>query len=207
MSLPIDSTNSLASPEEWLDRYGDLLFRFALARTGDPSVAEDLVQETFLAALNSRHRFQQRASARTWLTAILKHKVIDFMRRRGRENVFFIEEEPEEALERLFNRRGHWAAGAPAWSALPSNQLEQKELFDILFQCIAELPPRIARIFTLREMDGLETGAICQVMQITATNCWTMLYRARVALQRCLDLNWFNRPDEGGTPRPPRGAN
>ena len=204
MSLSNASANNLESPERWLDLYGDLLFRFALARTGDSSVAEDLVQETFLAALHSRHRFQQRASVRTWLTAILKHKIIDFMRRRGRENLVIIEEEPEEALDRLFNRRGHWEAGAPAWANIPSKHLEQKEFLDTVFRCLAELPPRIARIFTLREMDGLETGTICQVMEITATNCWTMLYRARVALQRCLDRNWFNRPDEGGTPRHPR---
>ena len=79
IKTPIDN------PENWVDEYGDYLYRYALSRVKDPIIAEDLVQETFLAALKARHNFQGRSTARTWMIAILKHKIVDYIRQKVRE--------------------------------------------------------------------------------------------------------------------------
>ena len=184
---------TLEDPSIWVDLYGDYLYRFALSRVNDPTLAEDLVQETFLAALKSRRNFERRAAAKTWLTAILKHKIVDSIRKRQRERIIDNEEALDRNLEAFFSEEGNWKIHPPKWENNPVKHYEQKEFLDILFDCLTGLPRRIARIFMLREMDGLKTAEICQVMEISATNCWTMLYRARTALRSCLELNWFGR--------------
>ena len=184
---------SIEDPSIWVDRYGDYLYRFALARISDPAVAEDLVQETFLAALKSRPNFERRSTAKTWLTAILKHKIVDSLRRQRRERIIDNEGALDRRLEAFFNDSGNWKIHPSKWAHNPAKHYEQKEFLDVLYDCLTGLPRRIARIFMLREMEGLPTEEICQVMDISATNCWTMLYRARSALRRCLERNWFGR--------------
>lgn len=184
---------SLEDPSAWVDLYGDYLYRFALARIKDSSLAEELVQETFLAALKSRKNFKMRSAARTWFTAILKHKIVDCMRKRQRERIIDDEETLDRRLASSFKDDGNWKMHPPKWENNPVQHYEQKEFLDVLFACLTAMPQRIARIFMLREMEGLETEEICQLMAITTTNCWTMLYRARTALRRCLESTWFRR--------------
>jgi len=182
----------LEAPEEWVDLYGDYLYRFALARTSDPGRSEDLVQETFLAALKSRRNFKHQSSPRTWLTAILKHKIIDHLRKFKREQTWDSEEALDRKTDEMFDGAGHWSIRPRRWDAHPGDHFEQKEFLKILYTCLAGLPKRIAEIFIMREMEGSSTEEICQVMEVTSTNCWTMLYRARNGLRRCLQLNWFD---------------
>ena len=183
----------LEDPSVWVDLYGDYLYRFALSRINDPTLAEDLVQETFLAALKSRRNFERRAAAKTWLTAILKHKIVDCIRKRQRERIIDNEEALDRNLEAFFNEDGNWKIHPSKWENNPVQHYEQKEFIDVLFECLTGMPRRIAQIFMLREMEGLKTEEICQVMEISTTNCWTMLYRARTALRSCLELNWFGQ--------------
>ena len=192
-AAPSAEKGQLEDPTAWVDLYGDYLYRFALSRINDTVVAEDLVQETFLAALKSRANFKRRSAAKTWLTAILKHKIVDCIRKRRRESIIDNEEALDRNLETYFNQDGNWRIHPHKWENNPIQYYEQKEFLDVLFECLSALPRRIAQIFMLREMEGLKTEEICQVMQITATNCWTMLYRARTALRSCLALNWFSR--------------
>ncbi len=191
-AAPFAKTQQLEDPAVWVDRYGDYLYRFALSRINDTVLAEDLVQETFLAALKSRASFKRQSAAKTWLTAILKHKIVDCIRKRQRERIIDNEEALNRNLEAYFNQDGNWKIHPHKWENNPIQHYEQKEFLDTLFECLAVLPRRIAQIFMLREMEGLQTDEICQAMQITATNCWTMLYRARTGLRNCLELNWFN---------------
>ena len=185
----------LESPEEWVDLYGDYLYRFALMRIKDPERAEDLVQEAFLAALKSRHNFKQQSSPKTWLTAILKHKIIDHLRKSNREQTWNDVEALDRNIDELFDDLGHWSMRPRRWHTDPGDQFKQKEFMQILYDCLAGLPQRIAKIFMMRELEGSTTDEICQVMEITSTNCWTMLYRARNGLRRCLQLNWFDAPE------------
>lgn len=184
-------------PATWVDQHGDCLFRYAMARLQDASVAEDMVQEALLAALQSYHTFAGRGSERTWLVGILKHKITDHYRRVGRETpVSQFEEETFEHHE-FFRQEGEWVGHweqdrAPVeWCASPEELVEQSEFFEVLSRCLSPLPERIRIAFTLREVDGLSSEEICDVLEVSVNNLWVMLHRARLHLRRCLELNWF----------------
>jgi RNA polymerase sigma-70 factor (ECF subfamily) len=183
---------SIENPELWVDSYGDFLYRFALSRVKDPSVAEDLVQETFLAALRARETFKGRSAGRTWLTAILKHKIVDHIRKKIREPSTDKIETLTDMSEPDFDERGEWQIRPGKWAVNPGNLYEQKEFLDVLYRCLAELPERLAEAFVKREMDGLSTDEICKELGITATNSWVMLYRARMSLRHCLENKWLS---------------
>jgi len=187
---------SIDSPEDWVDQYGDFLYRFALSRVKNPSIAEDLVQETFLAALGARKNFQGRSSARTWLIAILKHKIVDHIRKRIREQTSDKVESMSDAavndpIDAGFTDAGDWHIRPSKWTINPMKLYEQKEFMDVLYRCLGELPERQAEAFMMREIDGFSTDEICKVLNISATNSWVMLYRARMWLRRCLENKWL----------------
>lgn len=188
-----DSPNPIYNPELWVDRYGDYLYRFAISRIKDPTVAEDLVQETFLAALRGLKNFKNRSAARTWLTAILKHKIVDFLRKQNREHAVEDIEIASDSDDGFFKSDGHWKIKPGKWDINPDKIFEQREFLDILEGCLSDLPERLARAFVLREMEGLSTAELCEALDITATNSWVMLYRARGQLRDCLEIKWFNK--------------
>lgn len=187
-ALPVD-------PSEWVDRYGDYLFRYAMLRVRDRSHAEDLVQETFLAALKGRHSFSGESSEATWLVGILKHKIVDHFRRQSRE-VSLPEEYPPE--DEPFRADGHWAAGPKEWGGNPADLFRQKEFIEQLTKCLSRLSPTHAAVFTLREIEGAGTKEICKELNVTETNLWVILHRARMQLRKCLETRWFHRSSEGG---------
>ncbi len=184
----------LSDPNTWLDQHGDALFRYALLRVRNTTLAEDLVQETLLAALKARARYAGEASERTWLTGILNHKIIDHFRQAHREQPFADSLPDDEDISNdLFNERGHWANPPSAW-ANPDQAFEQQKFWEALAECVARLPPRLAELFTLREINGMETEEICKVLNISTTNnAWVMLSRARMQLRQCLEIKWFGR--------------
>ena len=186
--------DDILKPDTWVDRYGDYLYRFALSRIKDPDVAEDLVQETFLAALKGLHNFKHRSSGHTWLTAILKHKIVDHLRKKHRELVIEDIETVSETTDRFFRPSGSWKIRPGKWDVNPGKIFEQQEFMDVLLKCLAQLPERLAKAFMMREMEDRSTEEICKSMQISATNSWVMLYRARTYLRRCLEITWFNKP-------------
>jgi len=176
--------------EQWLDDHGTALYRYALLRLRDPDKAEEAVQETLLAALQAWARYSGNASVRTWLIGILKHKILDQFRREAREQGL---PDPEQTVaedgESPFNTREHWASRLADWGD-PEAALQDSQFWRILQECLDRLPPRLARLFVLREVYEDETKEICQELTISPTNLWTMLYRARMRLRQCLDRNW-----------------
>jgi len=178
-------------PESWVDHFGDFLYRFALSRVKDPAVAEDLVQETFLSALRGREGFKGHSELKTWLTAILKHKIVDYIRKKIREPSTDTIEALTDVADTDFDNRGEWQLQPSKWAVNPGKIYEQKEFLDLLYRCLAELPQRLAEAFMLREIDGLSTAEVCKVLDITSTNSWVMLYRARMSLRRCLENKWL----------------
>jgi len=178
-------------PESWVDYYGDFLYRFALSRIKDPAVAEDLVQETFLAALRGRENFKGHSAGRTWLVAILKHKIVDYIRKKIREPSSDKIEVLTDQTDPDFNEQGEWQLRPSKWAVNPGRIYEQKEFLDVLYRCLAGVPERLAEAFMMREMDGLSTAEVCKALDITATNSWVMLYRARMSLRRCLEDSWL----------------
>mgnify|MGYP002079030753 CR=1 FL=1 len=186
-------------PTVWVDAHGDYLFAFALSRVRDKTLSEDLVQETLLAAMQSGDSFELRSSERTWLTGILKHKIIDHFRKASREVELSDEESDMSSYEYLFRSggvwKGHWSAEARpiVWEETPEKVLEHAEFRGILSHCLGELPERVANCFTLREMDGFDAPEICETLNISPNNFWVMMHRARLHLRRCIDSNWFRK--------------
>ncbi len=186
--------NTALNPETWVDHYGDYLYRFVIARVRDPSVAEDLVQETFLAALDSIKSFASRSSPKTWLTGILKHKIVDYFRRKAKEPSGDDIETSVQVIEGLFDAQGRWKAEPVEWAANPQDLYEKQEFIKALNDCLSQLSSRLASVFILREIIGETTEEICKVLDVTPTNCWVMLHRARMYLRSCLEVGWF-KPD------------
>jgi RNA polymerase sigma-70 factor (TIGR02943 family) len=181
---------SLLNPDIWVDQYSDILFRFALQRVRDTSIAEELTQETFLAAMRAKDRFKGQSSEKTWLFGILKHKIIDHYRRQNYERSDMNVEDLAETTDAFFSNNGKWRIQPTSWDINPGEALEQKEFMNAFYRCLSQMSQRLADTFVYREVDGLSTEEICKVMEITATNCWVMLYRARMLLRRCIEINW-----------------
>lgn len=178
---------------DWLNAHGDYLYRFALARLRNPHQAEDAVQETMLAAIKS-NSFAGQSSARTWLTGILKHKMIDMQRK-------FIREQPVSDLTDLdangtsmddfFDAKGAWAEKPQNWN-MPDSPLQQSQFLATLDKCLDKLPKKLSALFIMRDVHEQPNAEICKDLDITPTNAWVMLYRARMSLRKCLEINWVN---------------
>lgn len=194
MSEPTD-TQMKHDPTAWVDEHGDALFRFALLRVKDTEVAEDLVQETFLSALKGIDRFQGGSSLRTWLIGILKHKIIDHFRK-GKPEVLagdLTMHNNETEADRMDRAKEHEHPQLSPWPGDPDKLLENSEFWGVLVDCLGDLPEVHRRAFALREIDGIKGDEICKILDITSTNLWVILHRARNKLRGCLDANWFGK--------------
>ncbi|MEM7456356.1 MAG: sigma-70 family RNA polymerase sigma factor [Planctomycetota bacterium] len=179
-----------SDPATWLDQYGDYLYRFALSRLRDGDAAEEAVQETFVAALRNKEQFSGKGSERGWLMGILKRKIIDFYRKRQRDPVN-LDEESGSISDMLFDKGGHWKKEVRGFIAKSLDSLEVKEFRSILQKCLALLPSRQADAFTMRTMDDREADDICKELDISSSNYWVILHRARLRLASCIKQNWF----------------
>lgn len=190
-----DDARKITDPLVWLDRHGDALYRYALMRVRDEGLAEELVQDTFVAALAARSGFSGQASERTWLIAILKNKLVDHMRRVQREEPLPDDVDSQEMLDTLFNHRGHWSLRPLDWGH-PDEALENQQFWRVFADCLAGVPARLAEAFFLREVDGMTSEEVCKVLDVSPSNLWVSLHRARMRLRLCLEIQWFNRKPE-----------
>jgi RNA polymerase sigma-70 factor, ECF subfamily len=188
-----DVRNDL-DPDGWVDRHGELMFRYAVRMVRARDVAEDVVQETFLEALRSHESYAGRSSERTWLVGILRHKILDYFRKSGRELLVDQVERVGENANGIFDRRGHWKVGPARWNGDPAQDLERQEFWDVLRQCLSALPPGLSETFFLYELEGLDGAEVCEVLGITPANLWKRMHRCRLLLRECLERNWFGTP-------------
>jgi len=188
------SSAKACNPEQWVELHGDYLYRFALGRLRNSELAENLVQETFLAALQSYQRFMGKSTERTWLVGILKHKMMDHFRRKYREiSVTDLEADENAAINEFFDQTEHLKKQPANWQPLPRQLLENGEFWTALEQCLGKLSTSCAQAFSLREIDGLASKEVCKVLGIASTNLWVLLHRARLQLRQCLEIHWFER--------------
>lgn len=191
------NSSSRVNPERWVQEYGDMLFGYVALRVRDRVIAQDLVQETFLAAIKARDSFGGRSTERAWLFGILRNKLTDYYRLQGREvpltNLDSIPEEQGAFGESGLTKDG-WVHGvAPkAWDT-PEEILSSKEFQEILKRCLSRLPDKVAQVFLLREIDGVSSDEICKDLGVSPNNVWVMLHRARMGLRRCLEVHWFGK--------------
>ncbi len=152
--------------------------------------AEDAVQETLYAALRGAESFAGGSSVRTWLIGILKHKIVDIIRKASREKSLEEYESSTADMDPLFLLDGHHADRPADWGN-PEETLSRQRFFEVLERCMESLPKATAQAFAMREVMGLETSEICAAMKITTSNCWVLLFRARMRLRECLERNWI----------------
>lgn len=184
-----DPTASRATLARWLTEHGDFLYRFAFFQLHDAPAAEDVVQDTLIAAWSARTQHSGAASERTWLTAILKNKIVDHFRRAHREQPG-VEALGDDEFDALFDAHGHWQ-WRPADPGQPSRALEDKDFWRALNDCLATLPPVQSQAFMLAELHEHSTAQLCKVLQLSATNVWVVLHRARMRLRLCLEQRWL----------------
>jgi len=186
----IKNNASKSHTHDWLNEHGDYLYRFALARLRDPHQAEDVVQETFMAAIKANN-FAEQSSPRTWLTGILKHKIIDLMRKGVRETAASdLMSEQDANMDEFFDQSGHWADKPKSWN-MPDSALEQQQFLKVLQSCLDRIPNKLATLFMMRDVHETDNEEICKELNITTTNAWVMLYRARMGIRKCLEINWI----------------
>lgn len=167
------------------------LLRFARAQLRNDAWAEDAVSETLLAALEKPGAFGGASQLKTWLVGILKHKLVDQLRRHAREAVSLSTEDGEDVDALLFDETGHWREAPADWGN-PEHALHERQFIDVLETCMQKLPATQGRVFMMREWLELETDEICKELAITPTNLWVLLHRARLRLRECLQQTWFD---------------
>jgi RNA polymerase sigma-70 factor (ECF subfamily) len=195
-----DPRTRASDPALWLRQHGNYLFGFAMSRVSDVHLAEDLVQETLLAAIERRDSFDARSQLRTWLVAILKRKIADHRRRAGRGRAaaqISTDAGLEERVEEQFDARGNWSVPPARWEPGADDATARAELHRMLAECLKGLPPQAAQVLLLSERQGLPAASVGKILGLTPTNVGVILYRARTALRRCLEQRWFSGTKEG----------
>ena len=184
--------NSVVSPEHWVEQYGDYLFRYAYSRLRDSNSAEEVVQETFLAGVRYLEQYSGRGSQRGWLLGILKRKIIDFVRRRAKHDRMASYEDESDPSLQLFDAKGNWRPGAFPGLPSPDANLDSLELWQVVRECLSGLPQGQADVFTLSVMDEMDSDQICRELEISPSNLWVRLHRARLGLAKCVGAKWFD---------------
>jgi RNA polymerase sigma-70 factor (ECF subfamily) len=175
------------------------LLRFAHSQLRNEAWAEDAVSDTLVAALERPQAFSGQSQLKTWLIGILKHKVVDQLRRHTREATVMVGEDGEDLDDLLFDDTGHWRNPPQSWGD-PEAWLHSRQFFDVLEACLDHLPATQGRVFMMREWLELGTDDICKELAITSTNLWVLLHRARLRLRECLQTSWFDKPSPSARP-------
>lgn len=191
---PSTDTNIIRS---WVELYSDSLFSWAYYKISSKEIAEDLVQETFMVAVQSLSKYEGKSNPKTWLFAILKNKITDHFRK-VYKNPISSEHLKNEEIEKFyfnpsFESDGHWKKGQlpNAWVEEPENMLDNEDFRKVLHYCLMNLPNHWFSAIQLKYIEEKNGDIICQELQISPTNFWQILHRAKLQLRKCLEINWF----------------
>ncbi len=179
----------------WVEEYSDALFKFARVRVGDRETAKDLVQETFLSALQNLESFRGDSARETWLIAILKNKIIDYYRKKKTsKSIPLIDEDGTSELDKYFDEEGEWksSAGPVSWNASGYHILRSKEFLEILQRCLSKLTNHGRSVFVSKYLDELDSEEICKLLDLTSSNYWVIMHRAKLQIRQCIEKNWIN---------------
>jgi len=191
--MPDPQSNTNQRIAQLFKDYADYLYNFAISRVSDPHVAEDLVQETFISALKNYSSFKAKSKESTWLTAILKNKIIDHYRKKVKQ---YLHDSIDRlsATDEFFDDKGSWYKDQKPskWDFDTDRDLEQQEFYKTLQGCITNLNEIHRIAFVMKHMDDVNTDEICKELSITASNYWVIMHRAKLQLRKCLETNWVN---------------
>jgi len=186
-----DNRTLSVNPDVWVDEYGDYLFRYAMSRLRDENAAEEVVQETFLAGVRFQDRYTGQGAERAWLLGILKRKIVDYVRRRTRYDRDGSYEGSNDPSEKMFDQNGNWKTGAFP-TLTPDTEVETKEVWDVVKGCLEHLPQGQQDVFVLSVMEEMSSEEICEALEITPSNLWVRLHRARLGLAQCVGSRWLH---------------
>lgn len=182
--------NNLTSfnPEKWVENYADALYAYTKARLNDVQQAEDIVQNTFLSAWKARDTYKGQASEKNWLYAILKNKIIDHFRKQSSSHIDLATGEEE-----MYFDDGHWKedAAPKEWGINTEQPVETKEFYSILDKCKQKLKDIQQSVFVMKYMEDMNADEICKQLNITSSNYWVLIHRAKLHLRKCLEKNWI----------------
>ncbi|MCH2177570.1 MAG: sigma-70 family RNA polymerase sigma factor [Mariniblastus sp.] len=197
-STAADLEATAIPPEQWIDQYGDYLYRYAYSRLRDGNAAEEVVQETFLAGIRYAHQYAGTGSQRGWLLGILKRKIIDHVRQRNRYERAGSYVDENDPTSQLFDAQGNWKTGAFRWSPQPDDHIREVEFRQVVEGCLEKLPHTQRDVFQKSVMDEKDSEEICKELDITPSNLWVRMHRARLALAKCVESKWLNDKEKTG---------
>jgi len=191
MQHVIDTTNPTATLKCWVELYSDSMYSWALHRTSNKETAEDIVQEAFLAAVQSFDKFKGDSNPKTWLFSILNHKINDHYRHSYRNPLA----DGNKSFETPFDGDDKWKNDQRPlqWAEDTEHLLDNSEFQRTLQNCTGKLPDNWQSAIQLKFMEEKNGEQICQELEITPTNYWQILHRAKLQLRKCLELNWFKK--------------
>ncbi len=178
-------------PQQWVQKYADMLYAYTVVRVTDTGIAEDIVQDTFLSAWKNRASYKGDASEKNWLFSILKNKIIDYYRKNARSIVNTAREDIPEAN---FNEAEHWTKDTSPkdWGIDYTETIETKEFYTVLQSCKNKLQKKQQAVFSMKYLEDLDAEEICKVLNISPSNYWVLIHRAKLQLRGCLEKNWIN---------------
>jgi len=185
-----DAPQNSTDPEQWVDLYGDYLYRYALMRLRDQEAARDAVQETFLAGIKNFGQFDGRFEVKYWLRGILRFKIIDHMRRTVKDQVVDTIDDEHVLDSLLFKASGIPTMRPAPWQIDPNQAFASEEFWPVFEACLDKLKEPIRRAFVLKMVDDMESQEVCKVLNITPNHLWILNHRARTQLKKCLEANW-----------------
>ncbi|MFY0658577.1 MAG: sigma-70 family RNA polymerase sigma factor [Neptunomonas phycophila] len=190
----------MASISDYTQQLAELrpkLVTFTMLQIPDRNYAEDLVQDSIIAAIESIEKYEGKATFETWVYSILKYKLIDYIRQKKREQERFVSDENDVDIDSFFNNKAHWNVDdTPQQWHNPEELHLRTHFWEVFDFCLLHLPSSTARVFALRELMEMETEEICDSLGISEQNCWTILHRARLKLRSCLERGWFLKTGE-----------
>ena len=191
------SNDTDVEPSKWIELYADYLFKYAVIRVHKKELAEDLVQDTFVSAIRSIKSFQHKSTERTWLTSILKNKILDHYKKRSTQRELNISEnelEPSGHFKTEGIQKGRWNKDVRPenWDTDHETPVEKMEFYTTLTNCIGGLPDQWATVFSLKNLEDLSAGEICKEVGISSSNYWVIMHRAKLMLRECMGKNWFS---------------
>ena len=192
MPFSMEQKTIQVNPQKWPALFGDILYQYALPRVNDSLIAEDLVQDTFLSALKGIAGFKGIASEKNWLFAILKNKIIDFYRKKATEQSIMSMPDLKALEGEWFDEEGNWAEDKRPkdWRA-GDNPAEKKEFLKIIEWCKDHLKELQQQVFTLKYLEDLNSTEICKVLNLSSSNYWVLIHRARLQMRDCVEKHWL----------------
>ena len=195
----VENQKFACNPNVWVDDYSEEFFRFAMYRVKNREVAEDLVQETFLSALKSLGKFRRDCPEKSWLYNILRNKVIDYFRKKTNHEIkrssALVETDDDAFYGQFFKKEGQWNndAAPENWDISADKIFEREEFMQFLMLCLSLLPETWAKVFSMKNIDDFTTKEICKELDITSSNLWTIIHRAKLQLRGCLEKRWQDK--------------